>query len=101
TAGDGPFSFTFTGEAGASFQCNLDVGAWAPCTSPQTYGALADGSHAFDVRAVDGAGNTGPMTNRTWIVDASAPTAAMAFPAPTRYKLPGWGAGRGTPTSGG
>jgi hypothetical protein len=40
------------------------------------------------------------MTNRTWIVDASAPTAAMAFPTATGYNLPGWAAGCGTPTTG-
>ncbi len=33
------------------------AGAWSPCTSPQSYSSLADGSHSFEVRSVDGVGN--------------------------------------------
>ncbi|MBA2384619.1 MAG: DNRLRE domain-containing protein, partial [Actinobacteria bacterium] len=45
-------TFTFSSsEPGASFQCKLDGGAYAPCTSTQTYNALGEGSHSFDVRA--------------------------------------------------
>ena len=81
TTGGGGGTFTFTGEAGASFECRLDAGAWAACTSPKTYGTLTDGSHTFDVRAVDGAGNTGATASRTWTVDATAPVIGTTFPA--------------------
>ncbi|PYM63467.1 MAG: hypothetical protein DME11_16895, partial [Candidatus Rokuibacteriota bacterium] len=54
-------SFTFTAtEAGSTFQCALDGGAFAPCASPQTYSALASSNHTFQVRATDSAGNTDP-----------------------------------------
>src|SRR5205814_86782 len=53
-------SFTFsTSETGSSFECRIDSGSWAPCTSPETISpALTPGSHTFDVRATDMAGNT-------------------------------------------
>ncbi|MBI5309893.1 MAG: calcium-binding protein [Actinobacteria bacterium] len=50
-------SFTFSGNADtASFECRVDGAAFAACTSPFTTGALANGAHSFDVRALDGAG---------------------------------------------
>jgi hypothetical protein len=62
------FGFT-SDEAGAVFECSLDGAAFAPCTSPQTYTALGTGSHTFQVRAVDGAGNAdaSPATH-AWTV---------------------------------
>ncbi len=73
-------SFTFTGETGAGFDCRIDAGAWAGCTSPKSYSSLSDGVHTFDVRAVDGAGNAGPVTSRTWTVDATPPVVGPTFP---------------------
>jgi len=54
-------SFSFSSEAGASFECRLDSSQEAdfqPCGSPKSYGSLTDGSHTFEVRATDSAGNT-------------------------------------------
>jgi len=91
TGGGGPFSFTFTGEAGAGFECSLDAGTWAACTSPKTYGALTSGLHTFDVLAVDGAGNLGAPTRRTWTVDATPPTVGTTFPvAGAGYNNASW-----------
>jgi hypothetical protein len=70
-------SFSFTGEAGATFQCQLDGGGFSACTSPKAYASLADGSHTFQVRQTDAAGNVGPNATYTWTIDATAP------PAPT------------------
>lgn len=40
-----------------TLECRLDGGEWELCASPQRYGKLADGEHAFSVRATDPAGN--------------------------------------------
>ncbi len=58
-------------EAGSTFTCRIDGGAWAACTSPKAYSSLALGDHTFDVRATDGAGNVDatPATV-TWTVIA-------------------------------
>ena len=62
------FSFTST-EAGSSFACRLDGGAFAPCVSPRSYSALGFGDHNFEVRATDAAGNTDPTpASYTWTV---------------------------------
>ncbi len=87
-------TFSFTAEAGATFECRLDAGSWVTCASPKTYGALTDGSHTFDVRAIDGASNTGATTSRTWTVDATAPSIGTTFPvAGTPYINTTWDAG--------
>ncbi|HVL94849.1 MAG TPA: S8 family serine peptidase, partial [Solirubrobacteraceae bacterium] len=76
------FSFTST-EAGASFECALDSGGFAPCSSPRTYTGLAQGSHTFRVRSTDPAGNVDPAAaTYQWTVDTQAPdTTIFAMPA--------------------
>ena len=72
TATGASFGFE-SGEAGASFQCQLDAGAWGSCVSPKTYGGLALGGHAFAVRAIDAAGNVDPSpATRRWTVSEVA-----------------------------
>jgi hypothetical protein len=62
------FSFSAT-EANSTFQCSLDGAAYSGCTSPQQYTNLASGSHTFNVRATDPAGNTDPSpATRNWSV---------------------------------
>ncbi len=54
-------TFEFTGadaRAVASFQCSLDGGTFAPCTSPRTV-KVKKGKHTFQVQAVDQAGKYG------------------------------------------
>jgi hypothetical protein len=55
---DATFAFTGTDDVGLDhYECSIDGGGWTACSSPQTYPALAVGSHDFRVRAVDAAGN--------------------------------------------
>jgi len=62
------FSFTAT-EAGSTFACQLDASAFAPCVSPKSYSGLDLGTHSFQVRATDPAGNTDPTpASYTWTV---------------------------------
>jgi CSLREA domain-containing protein len=80
-------SFAFSADEDSSFECRLDAGPWVACSSPQAYAALADGTHSFQVRATDGAGNTdGTAAAHGWTVDTVAPqTAIESAPAtPTR-----------------
>jgi Calx-beta domain len=81
-SGSADASFTFSGtDAGtgiASFQCKLDAGSFAACTSPQSYSSLNDGEHTFEVRAIDGAGNLDlTPASFTWTIDTSAPDTAI------------------------
>lgn len=67
-------SFAFT--AGATSTCAFDgAGTTTPCSSPQAFGALADGSHTFYVSATDDAGNSASSTT-SFSVDTTAPTLA-------------------------
>jgi len=69
---------TFTASEPSTFQCSLDSGAYEDCTSPRTYTALGQGSHAFRVRATDAAGNTDPTpAARTWTVETNVPPTAV------------------------
>ena len=78
TSSDPSPAFSFSAdESGSSFECRLDSsdpGDWASCSSPKPYTNLADGSHTFEVRATDGAGNTDQTpASRTWTIDTGAP----------------------------
>ena len=51
-------TFTFSSsEAGSSFACSIDGGAFQPCNSPLRK-LFGKGGHSFAVRATDAAGNT-------------------------------------------
>ncbi len=75
--------FTFASTlANGSFQCSLDAGPWLSCTSPQRYGALSDGPHSFQVRAVNADGTVDPTpAQASWTVDTTAPSVTLTRPA--------------------
>ena len=66
-------TFTFKStEVGSTFQCKVDAQVFAACTSPKTLAHLADGSHTFQVRAVDVADNPDPTpASRTFTVSTA------------------------------
>jgi PASTA domain-containing protein/Big-like domain-containing protein len=80
SSADASFSFT-ADEAGSAFECSLDGGSFAGCSSPASYTGLADGSHTFAVRATDAAANTDPTPDtHSWTIDATAPSVSLTDP---------------------
>jgi len=69
-------TFTFTSdEPGSTFLCRLDALAEAPCTSGVSYSDLAAGTHHFEVKAADAAGNVDPAPAMwDWTVTSSPPS---------------------------
>ena len=65
------FAFSVS-EAGVTFACKLDGGAFSTCTSPKTY-TVGAGSHTFSVRAQDAAANQSSPATTTWVVDRTVP----------------------------
>ncbi|HEX7255584.1 MAG TPA: DNRLRE domain-containing protein, partial [Gaiellaceae bacterium] len=71
-------TFEFSANEAASFECRLDDGAFSPCASPHSYAGLAEGSHAFDVRAIDPAGNVDSSPARfSWMIDLTPPATTI------------------------
>jgi Big-like domain-containing protein len=86
-------TFTFSSnEAGSSFECKLDTGDWASCTSPDDV-TVDPGDHTFSVRATDAAGNTDPSPPSrtfTYVDDTNGPVVAItsAPASPTNDTTP-------------
>jgi hypothetical protein len=74
TSSDRTPTFGFSSnESSASFQCKVDGGSFASCSSPRTTSSLSNGSHTFQVRAKDTANNLDPSpASRSFTVDTSA-----------------------------
>ncbi|MDQ2699760.1 MAG: hypothetical protein M3Y23_00350, partial [Actinomycetota bacterium] len=80
-------TFEFSSDnSAATFQCRLDAGdetPWETCESPAGFSGLADGSHRFEVRAVDAEAGTGPAIEHEWTIDTAAPSVTITgSPAP-------------------
>ncbi|MBX3154377.1 MAG: Ig-like domain repeat protein [Deltaproteobacteria bacterium] len=56
--------------------CRVDTGAFVPCTAPFKLPALSDGTHTFEVRGRDAAGNSA-TASATFTVDTIAPTVTI------------------------
>lgn len=63
----------FQANESATFACSLDGQAFGACTSPVQKSGIGEGSHRFEVRATDLAGNQSGLLTHTWTVDLSAP----------------------------
>ncbi|MCH8868425.1 MAG: hypothetical protein IIC85_01825 [Chloroflexi bacterium] len=85
-------TFTFTsGNAGSTFECQLDGSGFSSCVSPQSYAALSDGTHTFEVRAIDPSANPDPTpAGYTWAITSTPlPTSTPTpTPLPTSTPLP-------------
>ena len=80
-AGSRHASFQFgSPRPNSQFQCRLDGGDFNPCSSPQEFGDLPEGTHTFEVRAFDQYGNVdGSPAVYTWTVDVTAPGPQIAY----------------------
>ena len=67
--------FVFTANEQAIFQCLLDNENWQDCASPVNYIKLSAGSHQFNVKAIDLAGNVelNPV-EYIWEIDLTIPS---------------------------
>lgn len=77
--------FEFTGDPSddtASFECRLDDGAFAGCTTPLTLADLSNGRHTFAVRAIDAAGNIDATpAARSFTVEVASPPSSACTQA--------------------
>jgi hypothetical protein len=68
------FAFT-SSEANSTFVCSINSAGFTPCTSPQTYSGLGDGTYTFRVQAVDAAGNADQSAaTYTWQISGVGPS---------------------------
>lgn len=87
-AGDATFAFDGSdgnGNSLSTFECSLDGAAYAPCSSPQSYSVLADGTHTFQVRSKDGGGNVDATpASYSWAIDRSLAIKRLYLPVAQR-----------------
>jgi hypothetical protein len=83
-SGSSTASFAYhSNEPGSSFECSFDGAGFAACPSGGIqYTGLADGSHAFQVRAVDTAHNVDPTPAGYTFAVAVPPPATAPPPSP-------------------
>lgn len=74
------FSFSASDTGGGTisgFECKLDNGVYANCSSPHSLSSLSSGAHTFTIRALDSAGNFGVSASSSWIIDQTAPIVSI------------------------
>ncbi len=85
-------SFSFAADEPSAFDCKVDDRSFEPCSSPVTYHGLADGGHAFLVRASDAVGNLSAQVAHAWTIDTSGaprrPSSRRRSPAGRRPRRP-------------
>jgi len=94
-------SFSFSdADVTATFQCSMDGAVFLACTNPKSYSGMGQGSHTFQVLAVDPAGNGSGPTSYAWTVDTIAPAAPVfqtkpSDPTPNATNNFSWNASEG------
>ncbi|MDQ1687196.1 MAG: large repetitive protein [Frankiaceae bacterium] len=84
-------TWSFTVAAGETAECMFGSATqtltpWTPCSSPVTTSSLtgrAETTYTLSIRAVDDAGNTGPVTTSDYLYDVTPPAApSLSLSAP-------------------
>lgn len=90
-------SWALTAEPGSVALCREgDTGGFGACTTAGSYrmdlAAAPDGTYVLWVEAVDAAGNVGPATRLTYVLDTTAPSAPVftTVPATSANRRPQW-----------
>jgi uncharacterized protein YkwD len=82
------FEFQASGPAPlTSFQCRLDSGAWAECTSPHELKDLGGGPHSFEVR-LQGQVADPKAARREWTVKQQTEVVPPSLPEPVKPQVP-------------
>jgi hypothetical protein len=80
-------TFTFSSpDPGARFECAIDGGGFASCTSPHTTAPLSQGTYTFRVRAVDGPDEDPTPAERTFTIDRNISGANASSPRVQRVR---------------
>lgn len=69
--------FQFNSSESATYQCQLDSGAWQTCFASTTINSLIDGNHVLEVTGEDLVGHISSSTSYAWMVDTLAPTSSI------------------------
>jgi hypothetical protein len=82
-------TFTYSSnEAGSTFACKLDAGAFVPCDAGGiTYNGLGEGPHSFQVQATDTSANTGNPAGYSFSVVLPV-TLPVTLPGPSVKPAP-------------
>ncbi len=87
SSADALFAYHST-EPGSSFECKLDGSPFGSCPiAGVAYSGLANGPHAFQVRAIDGSDNVDP-TPAGYSFDVVVPVSPPATPAAAPFVAP-------------
>jgi uncharacterized delta-60 repeat protein len=96
TTDDATATFSFSATGGpVTFECRVDDADFSPCTSPHATAALANGAHAFDVRAIDLSGNVDRTPARATFTVTDPVLEPAPSPAPGDGDAGGGDAGGG------
>jgi len=80
--------FTFSHDTYSTFECRVDGGSFAPCTSPDALSGLSDGPHTFRVEALDANNVPTHVAAYTWTVDTSPPVIEDTLSDPSANTAP-------------
>jgi hypothetical protein len=97
SGGTATVRFRSNEDPGATFECRVDQGDWTSCVSPLRRPGLRDGSHRFEIRAIDQAANVGPAAAfdvtvgrpASPLVLASVPVSAPYGPVTAKARIVG------------